>query len=130
MELKEILSEGFSVIFCMYVIIHTFGWISSPPQASNTPSDHFDLLSLLSACGRNKLHRILVIVCIVLYVNLCTFSIFSFHLILGNTPSDHEWVCVDSTLSMVGDIGEILLYITLNFLITIFMLLGQEITRL
>ena len=56
--------------------------------------------------GGYKLFEILLAVFIVLYVSLCTLSIFSSHPSQGNTPGDHEWVSVISSLSRLGDIGE------------------------
>ena len=56
--------------------------------------------------GGHKLFEILLAVFIVLYVSLCTLSIFSSHPSQGNTPGDHEWVSVISSLSRLGDIGE------------------------
>ena len=56
--------------------------------------------------GGYKLFKILLAVFIVLYVSLCTLSIFSSHPSQGNTPGDHEWVSVISSLSRLGDIGE------------------------
>ena len=56
--------------------------------------------------GGYNLFEILLAVFIVLYVSLCTLSIFSSHPSQGNTPGDHEWVSVISSLSRLGDIGE------------------------
>ena len=56
--------------------------------------------------GGYELLEILLAVFIVLYVSLCTLSIFSSHPSQGNTPGDHEWVSVISSLSRLGDIGE------------------------